>query len=112
MSGGSWDRVMGNMVSTGAFYSSSAGFGSAPEEKYYDKYTNDTVNTTYSRGKLGDATKETRSWNNDGAYFVYSSNSWFNRGGRYSDGTITGVFSFGDSSGVAHVYSGSRAVLS
>ena len=112
MSGGSWDRVMGNMVSTGAFYSSSAGFGSAPEEKYYDKYTNDTVNTTYSRGKLGDATKETRSWYNDSAYLVSSSLSWFNRSGIYSNGTGAGVFLFGRSDGGVYVDAGSRTVLS
>ena len=113
MSGGAWERTMGNMVnSNGEFYASSSGFSSAPEAKYYDKYTNDTVNTTYSRGKLGDATKETRSWYSDYANLVYSSISWFFRGGDYSGGTGAGVFFFGGSHGGVLVNNGSRAVLS
>ena len=112
MSGGAWEKTMGNMVnSNGEFYASSSGFSSAPEEKYYDKYTNDTVNTTYSRGKLGDATKETRSWYNDGDYFVYPSYSWFSHGGSCNSDTSAGVFSFGRSSGISYIYYGSRAVL-
>ena len=93
MSGGSWEYVMGNMVSTsGVFYSSSAGFVSTniPDSKYFDSYTYSTTNTTHSRGKLGDATKETLKtfggetggWYNDYAYLPGSTDSWFGRGGQ------------------------------
>ena len=59
MSGGSWEYVMGNMVnSSGAFYSSYASFTPEPEARYYDKYSYGTSITEYTRGKLGDATKE------------------------------------------------------
>ena len=112
MSGGAWDRTMGNMVdSTGAFYSSNSGFSSAPEDKYYDKYTNDTVNTTYSRGKLGDATKETRSWYSDVSYLVYSRYSWFGRGGSHNLDTSAVVFLFYYNYGGVNVNDSSRAVL-
>ena len=93
MNGGAYDITMGNMVnSSGNFYSSSAGFSSIPLEKYYDKYSyssNDySSQTSVSRGKLGDATKEitknfgsTGSWEGNYRYLPYSSNSWFSLGG-------------------------------
>ena len=122
MSGGAWEYVMGNMVnSSGSFYSSNAGFSSAPNVKYYDTYTYNSSNTTYGRGKLGDATKETLSsfgstsggWYGNYAYFV-SGGSWFMRGGYYYDYYYyggAGVFYFGDSSGTAYSYNSARAVL-
>ena len=104
MSGGAWEYVMGNMKdSSNAFNSSSAGFTTAPNTKYYDSYKYDSSsNTTHARGKLGDATKETLAtfgsdtggWYSDKAYFPYSSSSWFGRGGGCGDGTSAGVFGF------------------
>ena len=120
MSGGAWEYVMGNMVnSSGAFYANSSGFSSAPDTKYYDAYTYGTSNTDHVRGKLGDATKETLAtfgsntggWYSDYAYFVYSSNSWFNRGGYHYDGSSAGVFSFSNGNGGGSSYVGSRTVL-
>ena len=120
ISGGSWERVMGNMVdSSGSFYSSEAEFESAPEDKYYDKYTNDTSNNTHSRGKLGDATKETLStfgsetggWYSDYAYFVDSSYPWFDRGGYYNLSFGAGAFRFGRSNGNAGSSSSTHAIL-
>ena len=109
MSGGAWERVMGNMKnSSNAFYSSNAGFTTAPDAKYYDSYKYDSSsNKTHARGKLGDATKETLAtfgsntggWYSDDAYFPVSSSPWFPRGGYYSDGTRAGVFHFGRSDG-------------
>ena len=119
MNGGAWEYVMGNMVnSSGNFYSSSSGFSEAPDPKYYDKYTYGTTYTTHRRGKLGDATKETLKtfgstsggWYSDYAYFPYSSNPWFERGGSYSNGTIAGVFSFYNISGYGNSYASARAV--
>ena len=75
----------------------------------------------YSRGHLGDATKEVLSdssggyaWNNDSAYFVDSSDPWFYRGGDSSaicDG-CTGVFVFGSWDGSANSDFSWRVVLS
>ena len=121
MSGGAYERLMGNMVnSSGNFNASSSGFSEAPEEKYYDKYTYNSSYTTHSRGKLGDATKETLStygsytggWYGDYARFVYSSLPWFYRGGYCSNGAIAGVFSFSFNSGSATTSHSARAVLS
>lgn len=109
---------MGNMVnSRGSFYSSNAGFSSAPNAKYYDKYTYSSDWSTHSRGKLGDATKETLKsygnstggWYDDYANFVNSSYSWFIRGGDYGSGA--GVFAFFDDVGDEHSNVGARAVL-
>ena len=104
MSGGAWEYVMGNMKnSSNAFYSSKAGFTTAPDAKYYDSYKYDSSsNTTHARGKLGDATKETLAtfgntsggWYSDNADFPYTSYSWFFRGGLSGDRTAAGVFCF------------------
>ena len=94
MNGGAFDRTMGNMVnSSGNFYSSSAGFSTSPLEKYYDKYSYSSSDyssqTSVSRGKLGDATKEmskgftgsTGSWEGSYRYMPTSSYPWLSRGG-------------------------------
>ena len=121
MSGGAWEYVMGNMKnSSNAFYSSNAGFTTAPDAKYYDSYKYDTSSTSHARGKLGDATKETLAtfgntsggWYSDYAFFPGSSNSWFIRGGIYYIGTYAGVFSFYYDNGDSDSYSSARAVLS
>ena len=121
MSGGAWEYVMGNMKnSSNAFYSSYDGFTTAPEAKYYDSYKYDTSYTSHARGKLGDATKETLTtfgntsggWYSDYAYFPYSSNSWFLRGGNYCDGTNAGVFYFYYYNGSVSSGHSARAVLS
>ena len=122
MSGGAWERVMGNMKnSSNAFYSSNAGFTTAPDAKYYDSYKYDSSsNKTHARGKLGDATKETLAtfgsntggWYSDYAYFPSSSYSWFLRGGFYSNGTHAGVFNFNKGVGGGASDSSARAVLS
>ena len=121
MSGGAWEYVMGNMKnSSNAFYSSNAGFTTAPDAKYYDSYKYDTSYTSHARGKLGDATKETLAtfgsntggWYSDYASFPNSSSSWFIRGGYYNDGTNAGVFYFGSVNGGVNSYYSARAVLS
>ena len=121
MSGGAWERVMGNMKNSGnAFYSSNAGFTTAPDAKYYDSYKYDTSSTSHARGKLGDSTKETLAtfgsgtggWYSDYAYFPKSSVSWFSRGGSYGNGTNAGVFNFYSSNGDVYGNGSARAVLS
>ena len=122
MSGGAWERVMGNMKnSSNTFYSSNTGFTTAPDAKYYDSYKYDSSsNKTHARGKLGDATKETLAtfgntsggWYSDYAYFPNSSVSWFSRGGSYGNGTNAGVFNFYSSNGDVYGNGSARAVLS
>ena len=121
MSGGAWEYVMGNVKdSSNAFYSSNAGFTTAPNTKYYDSYKYDSSNTTHARGKLGDATKETLAtfgsgaggWYSDYAYFPRSSGPWFYRGGHYGYGTYAGVFYFDNSFGGVDSSTSARAVLS
>ena len=123
MSGGAYEYVMGNMKnSSNAFYSSNAGFTTAPDAKYYDSYKYDSSsNKTHERGKLGDATKETLAtfgntsggWYSDYAYFPSSGHSWFVRGGYYSFGAHAGVFVFYNGNGGGSSGNGSaRAVLS
>ena len=120
--GGAYERVMGNMKnSSNAFYSSNAGFTTAPDAKYYDSYKYDSSSyTTHARGKLGDATKETLAtfgnlgggWYKDSALFPNSSDSWFVRGGIYLSGDNSGVFSFSSNDGSAGISYSARAVLS
>ena len=114
MSGGSWDQTMGNMVdSSNKFYTRNAGNWSTtttPLAKYYDSYTYNTSFTTYTRGRLGDATVEMSPssssytlWYSDYANFPYSSNSWFKRGGYCIGGTDAGAFAFNSADyGSAH----------
>ena len=105
MSGGAWEYVMGNYNKTVG--SSGINFGSI-DSKYYDVYTG----TSVSNGKLGDATKETQGWNNDVAYFVNSSNSWFVRNRNYNGIDGAGIFYFGSYSGDAGPDYSWRVVLS
>ncbi len=120
MSGGAYEYVMGNMVDqSGNFYSSSARFAYSsglsvpnPAAKYYDMYTYGTSSSDITRGHLGDATKETRSWYSDYAYFPYSSNSWSKRGGSYHVGTNAGVWYSSYDNGRADSYYSFRVVLS
>jgi len=49
--------------------------------------------------------------NADGAYFVYPTNPWFNRGETYAAGTEAGVFAFGRGNGSANSNDSFRVVL-
>ena len=129
MSGGAFDYVMGNMSSTAdtyTFYSRAAGFASSwyndySNQKYVNTYANGTTDkdqSAYNRGRLGDATGEvvlstggSGGWYNDSAYFPYSSNPWFLRGGFYNLGSGAGVFYFGGNNGTALSLYSARASL-
>ena len=122
MAGGAWEYTMSNMVdSSNQFYASSAANWSTtiyPLTKYYDSYTYDTSTTTYTRGKLGDATIEMAptgtngNWYSDYAVFTASTSSWFRRGGRDDDETGSGIFYFKNVVGNATGVSTARAVMS
>ena len=121
MSGGADSYTMSSSVGLSvAFYLSSSGFTTAPEAKYYDRYTYDaSSNITHARGKLGDATKETLKtfgnsyggWYDDYANFPSSTRPWFLRGGSLSYGDRAGVFSFNHFTGTTNASLSSRAVI-
>ena len=140
MSGGSQEYMMGNMVwSNGqqmsgyktdnnynsAFTGILSGDGTSftgtyafPSKRYYDKYSYGTSETEYTRGKLGDATKEmaptgtTGNWYSDYANFVYSFGYWVMRSDNYSRGAYAGTFSFSYDNGRAYSIYSARAVIS
>ena len=82
MSGGAYEYVMGVLNKTIGL----SGFGSLPDEKYYNNYTGSSY--------TGHALDETAGWYSDNAYFPDMSASWFLRGGHYGNTTIAGVFYF------------------
>ena len=138
MSGGAREYMMGNMVySNGqqmSGYSTSSNNNSAftgilddgtaftgtyafPSKRYYDKYSRGS-NTEYTRGKLGDATKEmaptgtSGNWYSDNASFMYSNVPWVMRGGYYGVGASAGAFCFSHYTGAALNDRSARAVIS
>ena len=122
MSGGSLEYTMGNIVnSSNQFQASNASNWSTttyPLAKYYDGYTYNTSYTTYTKGRLGDATVEMTpsssshtSWYSDYAFFPYSSNSWFMRGDHYGNGPNAGAFYFSNDNGNASSNLSFRASL-
>ena len=140
MSGGAYESMMGNMVYsngqqmsgwrelnnansafTGILYDGGRTFTGTyafPSKRYYDKYSYGTSETEYTRGKLGDATKEMAptgrngNWYGDYARFVTPSVPWFVRGGKYSNGANADAFNFNLSYGCALTYFSARAVIS
>ena len=140
MSGGAYEYMMGNMVwsngqqmsgnsATNNNYNSAftgylkdgtlfTGTYAFPSKRYYDKYSYGTSSTEYTRGKLGDATKEmaptgnTGNWYSDYAFFVNPDSPWVLRGGYYSVGARAGAFYFSDDYGSAYNYDSTRAVIS
>ena len=127
MSGGAYEYVMGNMSSTAdtyTFYPRNSGFASSwyndySNQKYVNTYANGTTRndqSAYNRGRLGDATGEVvasngSGWYNGIAYFPYSSNPWFMRGGNYSNGSTAGVLGFNYLIGGAVSSNSARAAL-
>lgn len=98
MVGGTWEYVMGNLQDKdGNFTYSDSKFTSIPDSKYYDSYkfgTGHIKQQDYERRILGDATGETRSWNDDYAFFIAENTPWFLRGGDNCDDYSSGMFMF------------------
>ncbi len=117
MSGGRFEYMMA--VGNGTM--SSSGFTSLPDGKYYDSYILPFESTDYTRGLLGDGTKEMMptgnglsTWDGAAAIFPDSLYSWFIRSG-FSNSSVTGlnagIFSFGGDTGIAFPSSSSRSVV-
>lgn len=105
MAGGSWERVSGVVMTTGSENTPvekpdyRKALMEAPD-RYSDKYTNPgNVASNYEGAKDGDATRETKGWNSDGAGFPYAVNPVFSRGGIYLSGSGAGVFCFSSNGG-------------
>ncbi len=95
MSGGAFEYVMGNMEDeSGIFYPAYSGFSSVPEARYYNSYAYGSSSSDYTRGMLGDGTKETLGFYQDSKYSVKGSDPWFYRGGYNLFTTGAGVFNF------------------
>jgi hypothetical protein len=90
-----------------------------PNAKYYDLYNYGTTYNdaaAYTRGKLGDATKEVvassgTTWYGSNARFPSSSGSWFGRGGNFDGGTNAGVLFFSRGDGYAYSNYSGRVAL-
>jgi len=133
MSGGSWEYVMGYTTgattiggSSGITSLYSNFFTDSIYTKYWDKYSS-TTTTNYNNRILGDATGEMgsfgsqtdpdgtarykSSWYGDYAYFAYSTNPWFARGGDWAGGTDVGAFASSSFTGAVYTNYGFRIVL-
>ena len=138
MSGGSYEYMMGNMVysngqqmsgnstnnNNNSAFTGYLGDGTSftgtyafPSKRYYGKYSYGTSSTEYTRGKLGDATKEmaptgaTGNWYSDNATFMNSLVPWFMRSGRFGNGASAGAFGFSFGNGYASAFVSSRTAL-
>jgi len=114
MSGGAYESVMGAMYDEGnvSLQIAESDFSNLNTilSRYIDKYQygeTSTNSAAYNRRILGDATAETRNWDNSSQEFVYDENPFFLRGGNINN---PGIFSFDPSPG--NITSGFRIVLS
>jgi len=120
----SCDGADGSIVSINGGYS-------FPDKRYYDTYEYATTDKFYQRRILGDATGETGpfgnivytgsngefnrhigSWYKEYAYYAYNEWPWFYRGGDYTRGFDSGIFSFSNMYGSAYPFISFRIVLS
>ena len=127
ISGGAWEYVSayitGKLGSSGFNTTTIASY----ESKYFDTYNSSSNYTTYQYRILGDATGEMgpfknyldgdntsryhSSWYGDHSYFVDSTYPWFDRGGRYTYGVLTGAFYFNRFTGETDTSVSYRIVL-
>lgn len=113
---GIYDLAGGAFEHVAAYYNGSTGltngntFASQNGEsnEYATVYEDTDIETAY---KYGDATKETRGWNNDEAYFISSNSPFFMRGGYYDFYANAGVFTLYESTGGINNYCGFRICL-
>ena len=122
MSGGAWEYVaayVDNSYTTS--YGSSLVNGDAKTKNVYNKASSDNNTNNYNAnsGKYGDAVYETSangnssssSWYGDYSNFPDTSTPFFLRGGTYVNGTIAGVFYFGNNYGDSYSDNSFRPVL-
>ncbi len=120
MNGGTAEIVMGNIVDVnGNFNPGVSEFEEQPQKKYYEAYEYSKIGTTYERGHLGDATRETLilldnidngAWYDDASYFP-PPGPWFSRGDSFSSGKGAGIFAFKYLGGRDHSYKACRITI-
>ncbi len=117
MSGGAYEYVMGYYSPASSTWGATssynyAGFSSQPNSKYYDDYTSTNLLTACNGGICyGHGLSEVSNWYGDSAGFVNGSSPWFERGGNFINGSVTGSFGFDSNSGDANSYWAARSVL-
>ncbi len=128
MSGGTYERVAGTidgLVDSSGF--STTELKNYMNNGYMDKYSTSSDKNAYNYRILGDATGEMgpfynyyekngsaydhNSWYSDYSRFIYKDSAWFERGGRYLAGPLSGQFSFRTTSGVANDGASFRIVV-
>ena len=125
MSGGAWEYVaayVNNGNSSLTSYGNSLYTSTDSKTKnVYAKGSSDNNSSNYSAnaGVYGDAVYETSangnssngSWYGDHSFFPYTSGPFFVRGGVYDNGSVTGVFCFGNNNGHGNSFYSFRPVL-
>lgn len=134
MSGGSWERVMGNYNDLPGLSGMDSSTVINTSSKYIDKYKTlpegllNEIGMNYDSVIYGDAIYETSndasryngtswegksvgSWNKNFSYLPNKSAPWFHRGGNHSNGTDAGLFFFADANGYIGVSGSFRPVL-
>ena len=112
MSGGSWERVMGNYNDI----IGGSGFTEIPDIKYYNKYTSNNLLTACNGSEcLSHGLSETLGWYGDYQDIFTDTQAWIARDGTGGDGSLAGIFALGNGGGAngGGRYGGSfRLVLS
>ena len=102
MVGGSWEYTMANYNDI----LRSSGFTSMPESKYYDKYTNDNINTACNESVcLSHGLSETTWWYDDSANMLTEVYPWLLRGSNLNN-QHQGIFQIGHGTANGGSYGG------
>ena len=127
MSGGAHEYVAGYLDPYNDDATSEISTTDLAKTQYFDKYSDATTLTSYSKRILGDATGELgpfylymdkdgssrghNGWYSDRSDFIEPTNPWFCRGGVYDFGGLSGQFYFDKYTGTVYDRIGSRLVL-
>lgn len=107
MSGGAWDRLMGNYNNT----KGSSSFSSFPVVKYYDLFKISGISYCTYLLCGGQALSEVFDWYSDLDNYPNTNYPWFVRGGGYNDKAETGAFNLGRNIGSSSTLSTTRSTL-
>lgn len=117
MNGGTYEYVMGYLsIASSTFGSTSyynyAEFTSAPESKYYDNYTSETISAACNGSPCyGHGFQETSGWYNDANDYLTVDNPWVMRGGVFDSGQSSGIFAYTATIGYSGAYATFRITL-
>ena len=98
MSGGAWEYVIGNYNDV----IGSSGFSEplALDNKYYNKYTSDNINTACNGSAcISHGLSETAGWYGDFKTMITQASPWLLRGGLFNNSTNAGIFHFSQYNG-------------